>query len=57
MAELNKRLKAGWVLCDCIITSDSNIHYFLYRGKHKCEIELKPNGYGFIYTSNKVVRI
>jgi hypothetical protein len=57
MAELNKRLNAGWVLRDCIITSDSHTHYYLFRGKSECEIEIKPNGYGFIYTSSRTVRI
>ena len=57
MAELNRRLRAGWVLMGYEMDSNNNEHFYLQRGKHACEIELKPNGYGYVHTSNKTVRI
>lgn len=57
MLELNKRMKAGWILRDYIVTSDHNEHYYLFRVKTECEIELKPNGYGYIHTSTGSKRI
>lgn len=57
MAELRKRMNTGWILKDYIITSDHHQHYYLMRGKTECEIELKPNGYGYVHTSGGTKRI
>ena len=57
MAELNKRLRSGWVLIGYEMDSNNNEHFYLMRSKYECEIELKPNGYGYIHTNNKTVRI
>ena len=57
MAELNRRLRSGWVMMGYEMDSDNNEHFYLMRGKYECEIELKPNGYGYVHTNNKTVRI
>jgi len=57
MAELDRRLRAGWVMMGYEMDSNNNEHFYLQRGKHVCEIELKPNGYGYVHTDTKTVRI
>ena len=57
MAELDRRLCLGWVLMGYEMDSNDNEHFYLERGKYKCEIELKPNGHGYVHTKNKTVRI
>ena len=57
MAELDRRLRLGWVLMGYEMDSNNNEHFYLERGKYVCEIELKPNGYGYLHTKSKTVRI
>ena len=58
MNELKKRMNAGWCLMDTYKSTDTlNVHYFFERGKCRCVIILKPDGYGYIETSSGIKRI
>lgn len=47
MAELRKRMNAGWVLMDAIVNAEKDcIDYYLERGRFRCVVRIESNGIG-----------